>query len=290
MRDYKGFIQKHFNVLDKETQQPIPFVFNKLQSKYYDLLLNDYPKLEGTREIVLKARQEGISSLVLALFTVDFIMIPFSISICISHRRDATELLFKRVKFFIESYCQTNGMDAKLYLKTDNKNMLENSTNNALFYILTAGAKVGGRGGFAKNLHFSEVGFFTDTDLITASEMVTATAQQVPQGKGMIFLESTGNTDEDYYGTEWGRAERGQSTYKPRFFGWEEFYTAEEMEKRKKDFPDERKFMREYPRTSEEAFLASGTAYFDTLRLQKMLDAKPQPIFQGRIAPNGELM
>ena len=76
----------------------------------------------------------------------------FSISICISHRKDATELLFKKVKFYIESYCAKRGFNPKDILLTDNKNMIENKLNKAMFYIGSAGTKVGGRGGSAKNI------------------------------------------------------------------------------------------------------------------------------------------
>lgn len=287
-RRYKECIEEFFSILDKETQQPVPFKFNPVQLKYYDTLLSDYQNLEGTREIVLKARQEGISSLILALFTVDFLMTPHSISICISHRKDVTELLFRKVKFFIESYCVKNSLDKKAYLKTDNKNLIENNVNGALFYIGTAGTKVGGRGGSAKNVHFSEVAFFEDTELITAEEIVTATAQQVPQGKGMIFLESTGNGEGNYYQNEWERAVRGESTYRPRFFGWQEFYSEEWVKEKRKDFPTEAKYLADYPKDPDEAFAVSGDPYFDTAVLKKLLETSNSPIRQGRITPSGE--
>jgi hypothetical protein len=151
--NYRKFIEDNFVVIDKDTLVPIPFKLNKVQNKYYDILTEEYEEMEGVREIVLKARQEGMSSFILALFAVDFILRPYSVSICISHRKDATDLLFKKVKQYIDSYFH---MLAKKYetsyqavvrqfLKSDNRNLLENAQNNALFYIGTAGAKVGGR-------------------------------------------------------------------------------------------------------------------------------------------------
>jgi len=154
--DYKGFIEDNFLILDYQSQQPVPFKFKPVQEKYYKVLKNEYGDLNGTREILLKARQEGFSSFILALFTVDFIFIPYSVSICISHRKDATELLFKKVKFYLESYCQKNGMDIKDYLITDNKGIIESRHKHSIFYIATAGAKVGGRGASVRNIHFSE--------------------------------------------------------------------------------------------------------------------------------------
>ncbi len=150
-KKYKEFIEKYFAILDRDTQQPVPFKFNKVQEKYYNMLKSEHPDMEGVRDMVLKARQEGMSSFILALFAVDFLLIPYSVSICISHRKDSTDLLFKKVKFYIDSYCQKKGMNATQLLKSDNKNLIENASNHASFYIGTASAKVGGRGGSAKN-------------------------------------------------------------------------------------------------------------------------------------------
>ena len=287
MIDYKSFIQDNFAILDYHSQQPVPFKFKAVQNKYYDLLWRDYPNFEGLREIVLKARQEGFSSLILALFTVDFIMVPHSVSICISHRKDSTEQLFRKVKFYIESYCVKNGFSLKDYLKTDNKGFIESRANNATFYIGTAGAKVGGRGGSARNIHFSECAFYQDTELITASEIVVATSQQVPQGKGMIFIESTANGEGNYYQKEWERAAAKESVYIPRFFGWEEFYTKEWVERKRQEFPNERLWKQEYPNDADEAFISSGSPYFDNSLLQAMMKANMKPLYQGRINPDG---
>ena len=297
--DYKKFIEDNFMILDRENQVPIPFVLNNVQDKYYQSLLEQYPDQEGMREIILKARQQGFSSFILALFAVDFLTRPYSISICISHRKDSTELLFKRVKFFIESYlikvANSKGIKytpevLKDFLKSDNKGMIENATNNALFYIGTAGSKVGGRGGSARNIHFSEAAFYQDTELITAKEIIIATAQQVPQGKGMIFIESTANGEGNFYHSEWERAFRGESSYKPRFFGWQEFYTPEWVDEKRKEFPSDKMWKQEYPADPDEAFISSGSPYFDVEMLDKLYKEAPSPIAFGRVAPDGSFI
>lgn len=292
--DYKKFIEDNFLILDQELQTPVPFILKPVQVEYLEMLVADHPGMEGVREIILKARQEGFSSLILALFTVDFILRPYSVSICVSHKRDATELLFKKVKFYLESFCQKNGITMKEYLSSETKGMIENRVNNAVFYIQTAGSKVGGRGGSARNLHFSEGAFYADTELITAEEMLTATAQQVPQGFGMIFIESTANGEGNYYQKEWERAYTDHvSNYTPRFFGWEKYYSPAWIEEKKKEFASLQKFQQEYPRTPEEAFIASGSPYFRNDILDIMLLAAKQKfpmIRSGTIAPDGEFI
>lgn len=317
---YRQFIQDNFLVLDRDSQLPVPFTFNNVQSKYLDVLQERYPDMEGVREIILKARQQGFSSLILALFAVDFILRPHSISICISHRKDATELLFKKVKFYLESYLRKlieNHMKKngewkndwseetkkaatdhyfadwwKSYFKSDNKNMIENATNDALFYIGTAGTKVGGRGGSARNIHFSEAAFYQDTEMITAQEIIVGTSQQVPQGHGAIFIESTANGEGNFYHAEWERSQPGGngSVYKPRFFGWQEFYTPEWIEEKKKEFPSAKMASQEYPGSPDEAFITSGEPFFDAMVLDSMQKENVIPVEYGRIVPDGNFL
>ncbi len=299
--NYKKFIEDNFSVPDRETLIPVQFKFNSVQAKYYDMLADEYGEMEGVREIVLKARQEGMSSFVLALFAVDFILRPYSVSICISHRKDSTDLLFKKVKAYITAYFEKLAKQynapvetiAQQFLKSDNKNLIENAENNAVFYIGTAGAKVGGRGGTATNILFSECAFYQDTELITAQEIVVGTAQQVPQGKGKIFIESTANGEGNFYHELWEQSnqfnEDGSrlSAYKPRFFGWDEFYTEDWVNEKRKEFPNERMFKQEYPKDPDEAFVTSGSPYFNALILDDMLKNKPSALYKGRFAPDG---
>ncbi len=317
---YRQFIEDNFLVLDLQKQTPVPFKLNQVQSRYMEVLEGDYEDMDGIREIILKARQQGFSSFILALFTVDFILRPHSISICISHRKDATELLFKKVKFYLESYLRKliklhlqkiNQWDEnwtedtkkatidhlfadwwKLYFKSDNKNMIENATNDAMFYIGTAGTKVGGRGGSARNIHFSEAAFYQDTEMITAQEIIVGTAQQVPQGHGMIFIESTANGEGNYYHGEWERSQPGGdgSVYMPRFFGWQEFYTKEWVEEKRREFPSEKLWKQEYPGSPDDAFITSGEPFFDVETLDVMAKEKKVPVEYGRVMPDGNFL
>lgn len=286
--DYKAFIEDHFAILDKDSQRPVPFKLNPIQERYLEVLREEHPDMEGIREIVLKARQEGMSSFILALFTVDFICIPHSISICISHRKDATELLFRKVKFYLESYCAKTGQDPKEYLGTDSKTLIQSKKRNSMFYILTAGSGVGGRGGSARNILFSEAAFYLDSEKIRADEMINATSQQVPQGKGMVFIESTANGMDNFYQQEWERSSLHRSAYHPRFFAAKDFYSEEWLAEKKKEFRTQEQFKQEYPDNPDEAFIASGSPYFDNALLKKLLDSRPPMIMQGHIASDGQ--
>ncbi len=288
--DKKLFIEGEFTIVDKNNKE-VPFRLNEVQEKYYAMLKQDHPNMEGIREIILKARQQGFSSLVLAMFAVDFITVPNSVSICIAHNKSDTEKLFRKVHHYIESYCKKNGFDTKEYLSMDTKSELENATNKAYFYIRTAGAKIGGRGGTALNVHYSEAAFFESTDKITATEIIEATNQQVPLNKGMIFLESTGGDYGTYFQLAWEKAVRGEINYKPRFFSWEELYSDEFIQKKRLEYQTEDKFLTDYPRTPEEAFLRTGSPFFDrNILLWMQKNTQREPIRSGRLAQDGELI
>ncbi len=289
--DRRAFIEGEFTIVDKDNTE-VPFRLNQVQDKYYNLMVSDYGKgLEGAREIILKARQEGFSSLILALFAVDFLTIPNSVSICISHNRGDTEKLFRKVHHYIEAYCKGNGFSTEQYLSVDTKSELENATNNAYFYIRTAGSKIGGRGGTATNIHFSEAAFFESTEKITATEIIEATIQQVPQNKGMVFLESTGGNHGTYFQMAWEKAKRQELLYKPRFFSWEEFYNDDFIQKKRLEYQTEEKFMTDYPRTDDEAFIFSGSPYFDRKILAWMKENTMRtPMRMGRLAQDGEFI
>lgn len=295
--DRRKFIEDEFMVrakTEKESEeqgQIIPFKFNQVQAKYYNMLIKDHGiSLDGAREIILKARQQGFSSLILAMFAVDFITKPHSVSICISHQSDATRRLFKRVHFYIESYCNKNKFNIKDYLSVDSKDELENATNGAYFYIGTAGSKVGGRGDTVTNLHFSEAAFYQDTEKVTPKEVIEATTQQVPQDHGMIFIESTGGHYGSYYQGEWERAKDKESNFTPRFFNWQELYTPEWIEKKRKDFQTESEFKTHYPLTEAEAFIYSGDPFFDREVLLKLDRESILPIYEGRLASDGQFI
>ena len=58
--NYKKFIEDNFMVKDRESQQFIPFRFNEVQDKYYEMLTDKYVNYEGVREIILKADRKSV--------------------------------------------------------------------------------------------------------------------------------------------------------------------------------------------------------------------------------------
>jgi len=314
MIDYKAAIEKGFDIIDKRGDR-VPFIFNNVQNLYWQTLIKDWGlSLEGTREIILKARKEGFSSLIDAIFTIDFLLRPNIGSQIISHKDKETQILFDRVHFFVNSFCEKRGINRKELLDTDRTNFLRNKANGSYIYIGTAGAKTLGRGPTLQNIHWSEIGHFPNTEIINAEKLVVGAEEQVATGVGRIFRESTGNMQGDFFYSECERARKGEGHFKFRFFPWYKFDeyrtnvkifepTQEEkvvMEqygldktqmfwyRQKMDgYKTKTLGLREYPTTPEEAFLAGGAGFFDPDILKACLDRIREPIKTGGLAMDG---
>lgn len=235
--DYKAFIEDNFYIKSKEGEI-VPFIFNEVQSKWYQDLLDDYPDMQGIRENDLKGRQFGLSSVISGIFTVDFILsglgsIPLVDSDIYSHKDSETTSHFNRVNMFFDSWAlKTQGKDYRdnndrmeapklrgQFLKIDTTNLLV-AKNGAQIQTQTASAKVSGRGSTKQNIHWSEVAFYPSTQIMNAETLVTGAEEQVPSGFGKIFRETTGNLAGDYFAIEYQKGKEGLSDFKSRFMAW----------------------------------------------------------------------
>ncbi len=290
--NYQTVIEENFLIKNKEGKV-VPFIFWDIQDKYYVDMRNYYGLgLVGVRDMILKARKEGFSALLLGMFAVDFIWSSDPItSVSISDTTDETQKLLKRAKFYVESFAKKNNRELFDICDTSNKNEMINKLNGASFWIGTAGSKVALRTETVQNLHFSEGAHFPDTDIITAKETYEGAQQMVDQGIGKIFDESTARGYGNEYQTRWSKAEQRLSTFRSVFFSASSFYSKEWLINKRKEFTTDEMFMQEYPETPEEAFISSGSKFFNTegiKYLQKEINR--EPIRQGELNYRGEFV
>lgn len=270
-------------------RQLIPFRPNRVQAIYLDILCPKWRTepvtLRGLREILLKARQFGFSTLILALFFLDTIATPHTQTVVIAHDTETTEKLFRIVQKYY------NNLPEKLKPKTKYANRREFlwPDIDSYFFVGTAGNAEFGRGGTINNVHGSEVAFWPDAETLVAGLL-----QAVP-ADGNVFLETTANGFGNYYQEEYARARIGDSVFADRFFAWFENpeyvmsadgleLTEEELKvkatfglsddqmawRRHKKKELREKFEQEYPSTADEAFLTSGNPYFDRDNLRDL--------------------
>lgn len=301
--DYRKFIEASFLIDEPETGKLVPFVFRPVQNEYYDELVRDYDiENKGIsaplREIILKARRQGFSSFVLALFAADDMNQENPTeTLVVSYRDDATETFRKRYRVFMTScFAMELGYSieqiqqdpsildtmAKQYFSIDGTD-IEIRHNKAHFYCGTASARTGGRGGVLQKLLFSEEAHYPDTEKMTATEVVDGTLRQIDISSGWVFRESTANGYGNYYERTWALAVEGISRFKARFFSWRRFYNQAQFELIKSEFTDKKMIQQEYPDTAEEAFIASGSSYFDNEKILTYIKSAPDPMERGTI-------
>lgn len=285
------FIEDNFLIDDAETGALVPFRFRKVQRKYYANLKETYDEaanFRGLREIILKARKEGFTSMVLALFGALMILLPDPVRFLeISYKEESTKQHFKRMHRYMMSYFGKKfGLHPihdekkliKLVYRTFNDGKeIELLHNGASFYVGTASARTAERGGTVMGILFTEAAHFPDTESMTAAEIVEGSSSMVAVGTGMIFLETTANGN-NWFKQMWEMAKKRLVKHLPRFFGWREMYTEAEFEEIKLGFRDKRMIPQEFPEYDEEAFLASGDTYFDKTALTQYAKLCREPI------------
>ena len=168
----RDFIQENFLIDKAETGEFVPFIFNRVQNKYYDMLVKEYSEeknFQNLREMILKARKEGFTSLILGIFAAIMCLSKnASRFLEISYKEDATVQHFRRCKNFILSWLSK---DPQKWEKIENKvfkNLNDGQEfilrdNLSSFFVGTASVKTGERGGTVQGVLFCVSG---DTKII----------------------------------------------------------------------------------------------------------------------------
>ncbi len=251
--NYKKFIETRLKIVNKEAIV-VPFVLNDIQNKY---LLEDYTG----NDIILKARQQGFSSLILALFTADFLLKDNQRNVIVADNADNAIELLDRVKFFIKSYEEIK--ETNVPLKYDSKYELFNQATNSRYTIGTSENVEFGRSKTITNLHLSECFFYLHFDKLLAGALQAV----VPNGR--IIFETTAN-GYNYGKAFWDECVLGDRPFRPLFYPASAFYDQVFLDIKRKQLRE--KFPQEYPENPTEAFLASGTQYFNSGSLRWYLD------------------
>ena len=284
--DPRPWIEANLEIRTKD-QRIIPFRFNRPQA--------DYWPCRTSRDLILKPRQLGFTTLVCGMFFADCLLRPQTTSVIVAHDADSTERIFRIVKLFWERLPEGAKRRAG-EPKYSNRRELFWPRNNSWFYVGTAGAKAFGRGMTIQNLHCSEFAFWPRPE-----EVLAALTQAVPAG-GRIVIESTANGVGNHFHTLWEEARSKEGRFTPHFYTWFEdpSYTAPVQEeeapaihqsltdeerklaqrykltvgqikwRREKQRELRERFRQEYPEDDMTCFLARGGCCFDTDALQRI--------------------
>lgn len=255
---YPKFIAERLKIINKSGQE-VPFVLNSPQMMFIE-------RSTG-RDIILKARQEGFSSLIGAIFMADFLLKENSYSVVLADKADNAMGLLERVKFYFQSYQEIMGI--KIPLKYNSKYEMVNELINSRYQIGTAENTEFGRSKTITNLHMSECAFYPHFQKLLASVLQAVT----PEGR--VVLETTANGFNEFK-QYWDQSVLGETGFNPLFFPSNLMYSSEFLEQKKRELG--RLYPQEYPETAQEAFLTSGDSYFSTDALSHYMAQVKLPI------------
>lgn len=250
---YLNFIKDNLKIIDKNKQE-VDFIPNKIQEKF---LTEDY----ASRCVILKARQQGFSSLINALMVKDFLLEPHTYNMVVADDADNAEGLLKRVKDLVASFEEKIGK--KIPLKYNTKYHLYWEDIDSTYVIGTAQNAELGRSKTITNLHLSEAAFYPDMEKLLAG----AVQAVIPSGR--VIIETTANGFNEFKDF-WDKSKLGETGYKALFYKGSDFYPPEYLEVKKQELGS--KFVQEYPESDIEAFISSGHKYFDTTSLKMYLE------------------
>lgn len=264
--NYQRAIEENFTIVDKGIEgergpQEVPFNLNPPQVEFL--------KNSGDRNVILKARKMGFSSVLLAIACIKFLFGENERCVSMSFDKEASAKQLERAKHFLRSYDRKNGTQVMKSLKYNSKNemVIEGLTKEGKVYtnslrIGTAKSSSFGRGDDITFLHLTEVSSADNLNMLLAG-----VGEALVHG-AMLSMETTANGYNEFK-TFWDEASVGSRNYKTMFFDptWE--YDEEFLKRKKQELG--RLFDQEYPMTPELAFIATGAHFFDKLAMDDYL-------------------
>ena len=207
---FKYFSAQCLKIVTKK-RELIPFEWNKAQEYFHERIEEQRRKTGGVvRVIVLKGRQQGISTYVAARFYHRSSLFKFVKVYILSHMQQSSDTLFAMVA----RYHDNNPFQPKVGKR--NASELEFDKLGSSYTVATAGEGKGGRSMTATLFHGSEVAFWSNDE-----EHFSASVQTVPYEDGTeIILESTANGPMGKFYEMWQEAIAGKGDYIAVFIPW----------------------------------------------------------------------
>ena len=293
-----------------------PLKLKPAQERLYEAMKREHDEGRPVRIVILKARQLGFSTAIEALFFHDAATRPLVKTLIAAHDAASTAHLFKMNKLFYDKLpaalkpMRKNSNAQEIVFENPSKDPEEKARNPGLMSSIRCVPATGsgvGRSDTLTNVHASEAAFWHNMN-----ETLDALLQAVPDDRDTAVVIETTPNGFNAFKTFWDDSMAGKTGFMCLFFPWYEEpgyrrsvppgtqWSAEELELKKAcGLDDEQlawrrwciaanlrgdaeKFRQEYPSTPEEAFLSSGTAFFDNVRIARLLTAAREPLKRGR--------
>ena len=296
--DFSIFAEEQIQIVTKDaTQGFVPFKLNRCQEIITEKLNEQLKETGRVRAIILKARQQGISTYCAGRVFWKSYFSPHARSVVMAHDSATSDALFNMSKNLIKNM---NKELAPEELRSNAKEIIikspafSNRDAIASYRLYTAGSPEAGRGTTPTIAHLSEVAFWQHDEKILAGLF-----QGISQAAGTeVILESTANGAQGEFYRLWKGAVNGDNEYIPIFLPWfiTPEYTREPPENMETTVEEEKliekfdltlgqiywrrlkiaeggklKFQQEYPSTADEAFIVSGSNVFNIEKLDALI-------------------
>jgi hypothetical protein len=287
--DFSFYCQNAMKIRTKKAEI-VPFKLNNAQNVLLAAIIKQIAQTGRVRIIILKARQQGLSTGVGAYLYSRVSQFPAKKAIVVTHKAESTNALFNMTKRFHEN----NPPILKPSTSYSSKKELVFDKLDSSFMVATAGGDGIARGETITHAHLSELAFWKES---SARENLNGLLQSIPDADDTaVFIESTANGVTGPFYELWKGAVEGVNGYEPVFIPWfldPEYRTpapkgfdptpAEEDLAAQHDLDNDQLwwrrlkinqsgidlFKQEYPATAEEAFLTTGRPVFDPEALTK---------------------
>lgn len=223
--DFEFFAEKQLKIANKSGGIEL-LKLNKAQLYVHEKLEEQLFETGQIRALVLKGRQQGVSTYVGGRFYHKARFRKGVKVFILTHLAEATDNLFGMV----DRYHNNLHPLLKPETSAENAKELKFKRNESGYKVSTAGSKGTGRSSTVHYFHGSEVAFWPNADTHAAGVM-----QAIPSGnKTEVILESTANGIGGYFHEQWQKAESGKSEFIAIFVPW--FWQDEYRKKPPPDF------------------------------------------------------
>jgi hypothetical protein len=239
MKDFEWYAESFLKVRDKQTPKLVPLELRPAQRRLIRWMLEQYQSGKPVRVIILKARQEGVSTVVQAFFFWLCSMRQNRIAVTLSHHEGTTGKLHAISERYFQ-FLPTGKDDPARVLrpmrKANRRGMVMEFANptkdpeelaqrpGLMSSMETITAKNAGAGQSANLVHISELGLY-EKNQIDAKTLMDTLLQVVPEAEGtVVVIESTARGVGNEFHTRWKQAERslaaGLDDFYPFFIPW----------------------------------------------------------------------
>jgi len=264
----------------------------------------EFERRRGRANIILKARQMGLTTWIAGRFLLKTITQPGTLTLQVAHTQESAEEILRIVHRFVEHL--PPGLKAGV-LKTSKSSVRQIvfPKMDSEYRVVSAGDRNAGRGMTVQNLHCSEVSRWGNFRSGDAAETLAGLRAALSVGsRAELVLESTPNGMGGCFYDEWQRAD--QTGLVRHFFPWwleagyrsavpaeDESLNDEERElmlkfgldlaqigyRREMRANQQQMAGQEYVEDADTCFRASGEPFFDLEALERRMKGVPKPCY-----------